>query len=74
MDYSNIEKLIDVDNYSEMYVDENNEIQHTNPLDIVNDYLSKGWQLLAIDHIPNDDHTSHIRKYVLGYPKSNSTK
>lgn len=32
MDYSNIEKLIDVDNYSEMYVDDNNEIQHTNPL------------------------------------------
>lgn len=74
MDYSNIEKIISIDNYSEMYVDENDNFARTDPLDKVNNYLAKGWILLAIDCSPNDDHTSHILKYVLGFPKSNSTK
>lgn len=73
MDYSNIEKIISVENWSKTYV-ENNEFKSTDPLDEVNEYLSKGWSLLSIDCISNDDHTSHIKQYILGYPKSNSSK
>lgn len=74
MDYSNIEKIVSVDNHSEIYVDENDEFQSTNPLDEVNKYLSEGWVLLSIDSNPNDDHTSHVKQYILGLPKSNSSK
>lgn len=56
-----------------MYV-ENNEIKSTDPLDKVNEYLSNGWFLLSIDCVSNDDHTSHIKQYILGYPKSDSSK
>lgn len=74
MDYSNIKKIISIDNSSELYVDKNNDFQHTDPLDEVNKYLSKGWILLCIDAYPNDDHTSHINQYILGLPNSNSSK
>ena len=74
MDYSNIEKIMNIDNSPEIYVDGNDEFKQSNPLDEVNKYLSQGWVLLSIDSIPNDDHTSHIQQYILGYPKSNSSK
>lgn len=73
MDYSNIEKIISIENNSELYVDENDNFQHTNPLDEVNKYLSEGWVLLCIDTYPNDVHASHIHQYILGLPKSNPT-
>lgn len=74
MDYSNIEKIISIENHSNVYVDENNDFQETKPLDEVNKYLSEGWVLLSIDAVPNADHTSHINQYILGLPKSNSSK
>lgn len=74
MDYSNIEKIISIENSSEMYVDENDDFVREEPIDKVNDYLSKGWILLTINCSPNEDHTSHIQEYVLGLPKSNSPK
>lgn len=74
MDISNIEKIINIYNDHKMYVDKNDEFQVTNPLDKVNEYLSNGWVLLSIDASPNEDHTSHIIQYILGLPKSNSSK
>lgn len=67
MDYCNIEKIINVNNNTDW-------LNPNNPIDIVNDYLSKGWILLSIDCNSNADNTSHIRQYILGYPKSNSTE
>lgn len=74
MDFSNIEKIINIDNHIEMYVDENDNFKSTNPIDEVNKYLVEGWILLSIDATPNDDHTSHINQYILGYPKSDFSK
>ena len=74
MDFSNIEKIINIDNERKMYVDESDKFQIANPLDKVNEYLSNGWILLSIDSSPNDDHTSHIVQYILGLPKSDSSK
>lgn len=73
MNYSNIEKIINIENKTDVIVDDNDNFKVTNPLDEVNKYLSKGWVLLAIDAFPNDDHTSHINQYILGFPKSNSS-
>ena len=74
LDYSNIEKIINIENDNGWYVDENDEFQSKNPINKVNEHLSNGWILLSIDARPNDDHTSHIERYILGYPKSNSSK
>lgn len=74
MEYSNIDKIISIENHSNIYVDENDQFQSKDPLDEVNKYLSEGWILLSIDSVPNDDHTSRIQQYVLGHLKSNPSK
>lgn len=72
MDYSNFEKIISIENSHACYI-ENDEFVENDPLKEVNEHLSNGWVLITIDAIPNDDHTSHVREYILGFPKSNPT-
>lgn len=74
MNYSNIQKIINITNETKVIVDdEKGEFHTANPLDEVNKYLAEGWILLAIDAIQNDDHTSHIKQYILGFPKLDSS-
>lgn len=72
--YDDIEKLIEVSAHNECYVDENDEFQTRYAVDKVNEYLGKGWKLLSINYSINDDHTSYVNSYILGFPKSNSSK
>lgn len=72
--YDDIEKLIEISAHNEIYVDENDEYQTRYAVDNVNEYLKKGWKLLSINYSINDDHTSYVNSYILGLPKSNSSK
>ncbi len=72
--YDNIEKLIEISANDECYVDENDEFQTRYAVDKVNKYLEEGWKLLSINCSINDDHTSYVKSYILGLPKSDSSK
>ena len=72
--YDDIEKLIELSSHNECYVDDNDDFQTRYAIGKVNEYLSNGWKLLAINCSQNDDHTSQVHSYILGYPKSNSAE
>lgn len=72
--YDDIEKLIELSSRNECYVDDNDNVQTEYAIDKVNEYLANGWKLLAINCYQNADYTSQVNSYILGYPKSNSSK
>lgn len=71
--YENIEKLIEISALNENYIDDNNEFQTMYAIDKVNEHLSSGWKLLAINSYQTSENTSQVHSYILGFPKLNSS-
>lgn len=71
--YENIEKLIEISVFDETYIDDNDEFQTISTIDKVNEHLSNGWKLLAINSHQTSDNTSQVNSYILDFPKSNSS-
>ena len=72
--YENIEKLIEISALGETYVDDNDEFQTNYAVNKVNEHLANGWKLLAINSCQTSENTSEVHSYILGFPKSNSSK
>lgn len=72
--YENIEKLVEISALGIDSIDSDDNFQTISAVDIVNKHLAEGWKLLAINSYQTSDNTSQVHSYILGFPKSNSSK